>query len=387
MPIISYDPPDLNPSEQQIAAFQQKVEDTHSVVNQMLGHKIVYPENLIKANSRYGNQFMALYINVTPGGTTFSGANNPPQVKDVNGSTVSNLTAHGGSVINKFTGKGVIDTVTLKTASQGGIIRANGQGSKTAYAIYLPVPLNLSTSFGMTYEEFNPGSDGAKLIQSTFSSLVGTAAELLGVKGKAAAGVVKGVSDMLGGDTIKNLAEANTGVAINPHKQMLFKGVGLREFDLKYNLVARNQSEANVLDYIIRLLRYYMHPDLDGAFLYKYPDEFDIEFYTLDQNGNGIRNKYLPFFSTCVLKNMTINYGGKEFATHSDGAPVEYELTLKFGETQILNKSVINAFDVDVNGGGLNIQTPPGPVSQAALSVENAFKDAYNAVEKVVTGK
>jgi hypothetical protein len=381
MPIIPDAPPDLNPSDQQIAAFQDQVAATNGLANQLL-RKIVYPENLIKANSRYGNQFMALYINVTPGGTTFSGANNPPQVKDVNGSTVSNLTGtlHGGSVINKFTGKGVIDTVTLKTASQGGIIRANGQGSQTAYAIYLPVPLNLSTSFGMSYVDFEPGTDASKLIQSTFSGLVGKAAELLGAAGKTVAGgVTKGISDMLGGDTIKNLAEANTGVTINPHKQMLFKGVGLREFDLKYNLVARNQSEANVLDYIIRLLRYYMHPDLDGAFLYKYPDEFDIEFYTLDANGNGVRNKYLPFFSTCVLKNMTINYGGKEFVTHSDGAPVEYELTLKFGETQILNKSVINAFDVAVNGGVLDlaIQTPPGPVSQAALSVQNGFKTVF----------
>jgi hypothetical protein len=359
MPIIPDAPPDLNPSDQQIAAFQDQVAATNGLANQLL-RKIVYPENLIKANSRYGNQFMALYINVTPGGTTFSGANNPPQVKDVNGSTVSNLTGtlHGGSVINKFTGKGVIDTVTLKTASQGGIIRANGQGSQTAYAIYLPVPLNLSTSFGMSYVDFEPGTDASKLIQSTFSGLVGKAAELLGAAGKTVAGgVTKGISDMLGGDTIKNLAEANTGVTINPHKQMLFKGVGLREFDLKYNLVARNQSEANVLDYIIRLLRYYMHPDLDGAFLYKYPDEFDIEFYTLDKNGNGVRNNYLPFFSTCVLKNMTINYGGgKEFVTHSDGAPVEYELTLKFGETQILNKTVINAFDSDVNGEGLKIE-------------------------------
>ena len=379
MPIISYDPPDLNPSDQQITAFQDQVAATNGL------RKIVYPENLIKANSRYGNQFMALYINVTPGGTTFSGANNPPQVKDVTGSTVSNLTGtlHGGSVINKFTSKGFVDAVTLETASRGGIIRANGQGSQTAYAIYLPVPLNLSTSFGMSYVDFEPGTDATKLIQSTFSGLVGTAAQLLGVKGKAAAGVVKGVSDMLGGDTIRNLAEANTGVTINPHKQMLFKGVALREFDLKYNLVARNQSEANVLDYIIRLLRYYMHPDLDGAFLYKYPDEFDIEFYTLDAKGNGVRNKYLPFFSTCVLKNMTINYGGKEFVTHSDGAPVEYELTLKFGETQILNKSVINAFDVDVNGGGLNIQTPPGP-SQVAVTIVDAFGDAYDAASNAV---
>jgi len=381
MPIIPDAPPDLNPSDQQIAAFQDQVAATNGLVNQLL-RKIVYPENLIKANSRYGNQFMALYINVTPGGTTFSGANNPPQVKDVNGSTVSNLTGtlHGGSVINKFTGKvGVLDTVTLKTASQGGIIRATGQGSQTAYAIYLPVPLNLSTSFGMSYVDFEPGTDAAKLVESQLVGLVGAAGDVVSripFIGPLLGGVTKVVT--ANADNLRNVLEANKALAINPHKQMLFKGVALREFDLKYNLVARNKSEAAVLDYIIRLLRYYMHPDLDGAFLYKYPDEFDIEFYTLDKNGNGVRNNYLPFFSTCVLKNMTINYGGgKEFVTHSDGAPVEYELTLKFGETQILNKSVINAFDVNVNGGVLDIQTPPGPVSQAALLVENAVKKVF----------
>ena len=315
--------------------------------------KIVYPENLIKANSRYGNQFMALYINVTPGGNTFSGAKNPPQIKDVNGSTVSSQTGHSGSVINKFTQNTVQDT-----AAKGGIIRATGQGSQTAYAIYLPVPLNLSTSFGMSYmDSFEPGTDAAKLVESQLVGLVGAVGDV--------ASRIPFIGPLLGGatkvvtanaDNLRNVLEANKALAINPHKQMLFKGVALREFDLKYNLVARNKSEAAVLDYIIRLLRYYMHPDLDGAFLYKYPDEFDIEFYTLDKNGNGVRNNYLPFFSTCVLKNMTINYGGgKEFVTHSDGAPVEYELTLKFGETQILNKTVINAFDSDVNGEGLVI--------------------------------
>ena len=316
--------------------------------------KIVYPENLIKANSRYGNQFMALYINVTPGGNTFSGAKNPPQIKDVDGYTVSSQTGHSGSVINKFTQNTVQDT-----AAKGGIIRATGQGSQTAYAIYLPVPLNLSTSFGMSYmDSFEPGTDAAKLVESQLVGLVGTAGEVVSripFIGPLLGGLAKVATD--NADTLRNVLEANKALAINPHKQMLFKGVALREFDLKYNLVARNQSAANVLDYIIRLLRYYMHPDLDGAFLYKYPDEFDIEFYTLNETGYGVRNKYLPFFSTCVLKNMTINYGGgKEFVTHSDGAPVEYELTLKFGETQILNKTVINAFDSDVNGEGLVIE-------------------------------
>ena len=102
-----------------------------------------------------------------------------------------------------------------------------------------------------------------------------------------------------------------------------------------------------------------MHPDLDGAFLYKFPDEFDIEFYTLDKNGKAVQNKYLPFFSTCILTNMTVNYSGKEFVTHKDGSPVEYELTLNFKETQILNKTVINTFDKYIQSGEFSIETSP----------------------------
>ena len=138
--------------------------------------KIVYPENLIKADSRYGNQFMALHINITPGGSDFSGTSNRPKIKDVEG-----LPLHEGSVINKFTSPAIKDT-----ARNGGIIRATKQGSQTVYSIYLPVPLALSTSFGMEYSNFDPGTKAAEFIQTLATGTVhavGEVAEHLPVVG------------------------------------------------------------------------------------------------------------------------------------------------------------------------------------------------------------
>lgn len=308
--------------------------------------KIVYPDNLIKADSRYGNQFMALHINITPGGSDFSGDSTHPKINDVNG--------HQGSVINKFTDV----TSILNTARQGGNIRATNQGSQTVYSIYLPVPIALSTSFGMVYSDFDPGTKAAEFIQTQAVGAVGAAGELLALaKIPFVGSLAKGITNLIGSnaDTIRDTIFANNAIAVNSHKQLLFNQVNSREFDLKYNLIASNAGEQAVIDDIIRLLRYYMHPDLDGAFLYKFPDEFDIEFYTLDEKGIAVRNKYLPFFSTCILTNMTVNYGGKDFVTHKDGSPVEYELTLKFKETQILNKTVINAFEKYIETGNFKI--------------------------------
>lgn len=322
--------------------------------------KIVYPSNLINGNSRYGNQFMALYINTdTNPGTTFSGANNQPQIKDPNGNAVQIAPGHSGSIINNFTA----------AAAGGNLIRSTSQGSTTLYAIYLPIPMNLAADFGITYDEFEFGTEAAKLAQSVIGKGLQEFNKTVSITGVKA--LLGGAQELLNSGLALNAAGAYNTIAINPHKQLLFKGVGLRKPKFTYKLIARNKDERDTIDYIIRLLRFYMHPDLDGAFLYKYPSEFDMEFYILN-NGVAQHNPYLPFFTTSVLQNLSVNYtGGKEFSSHSDGAPVEYELSLEFQETQVLNKSVINAYDTYVNNGGLQIQEPPGPLSGAAQAIQN----------------
>lgn len=373
MSVTYYEPSPMPPSPEDIQSFGEK---TAEVAPNTYITKVLYPSNLINDNSRYGNQFMALYINVdTKPGTKFSGSGKyTPIVKDKNGTPVetSKLPGHLGSVVNNFTQRGISSTLAA-----GGNIRGGDQGKQTLYAVYLPIPMNLATAFGVEYEEFSFGSEAAKLGMGVLKSGVDAATKSVSsVIGKGFGAAIKG---LLNSDLAANAVSVKTGLTINPHKQLLFKGVGLRNFDFTYKLIARNSNEANVIDWIIRLLRFYMHPDLDGAFLYTYPSEFDMEFFVME-NGNPIHNKYLPFFSTSVLKDLTVNYGGgKEFASHKDGSPVEYELTLKFQETQILNKTVINAFDTYVNNGGLQIQPPPGPIDEATAAGENAAENALTS--------
>ena len=196
--------------------------------------------------------------------------------------------------------------------------------------------MNLSSAFNIEYNPFEFGTEAANLVETSIRSITGVAAEVASsLFGQAALATIPAALSKL---SLSAFGAANQ-VAINPHRQLLFKGVGLRKFDFTYKLVARNVTETQTIDYIIRLLRYYMHPELNGALLYTYPSEFDLEFWSIDSNGNPVRNTFLPFISTSVLQDLTVNYSGnKEFSSHPDGSPVEYELTLKFQETQVLNK-------------------------------------------------
>ena len=338
--------------------------------------KIIYPSNLINNNSRYGNQFMALYIN-TDNNTRSSKSiskTTSPIIKDTNGNPVdtANLPSHLGSIVNNFNGTGILDT-----ASRGGNLRATNQGSITPYAIYLPVPMNLSSAFNIEYNPFEFGTEAANLVETSIRSITGVAAEVASsLFGQAALATIPAALSKL---SLSAFGAANQ-VAINPHRQLLFKGVGLRKFDFTYKLVARNVTETQTIDYIIRLLRYYMHPELNGAFLYTYPSEFDLEFWSIDSNGNPVRNTFLPFISTSVLQDLTVNYSGnKEFSSHPDGSPVEYELTLKFQETQVLNKNVIDYFDSYIRNENIAVES-----TNSTVNLNSILQQGLNTGAEIV---
>ena len=73
-----------------------------------------------------------------------------------------------------------------------------------------------------------------------------------------------------------------------------------------------------------------MHPELSGGKLfYLYPSEFDIQYYYKDQENN-----YLNRFARCALTDLSVEYGGEQFATFEDGSPVEIGLSLTFQELE-----------------------------------------------------
>lgn len=322
---------------------------------------ITYPSNLItNSGSRYGNQLMALYIN-TDSTAKSTAAVYKTKVTGMNGDEIAKTRGFAGSIINNF------------NTSEGGeffqFLRTDAsKTTRTSHAIYLPIPMNLTTSSGIQYDDYEFGTEAVKLgfgavgavgagaVTAAVSALSKTA--LGAARATSALGALKDAADRASTYAL-NSASAATRMTINPHKQLLFKGVGFREFSFTYNFVARNEDETNAIDYIIRLLRYHMHPDMSAVtdLAFNYPSEFDIAFFDIS-TGQPKLNQYLPAISTCVLQKLDVNYsGGKEFIVHQDGSPVEINVVMSFKEIQIMNKTVLNHFDSYVHNGSLNIQT------------------------------
>jgi hypothetical protein len=80
-----------------------------------------------------------------------------------------------------------------------------------------------------------------------------------------------------------------------------------------------------------------MHPELstDGLF-YVYPSEFEMQYYF-----KGKENQFVHKISTCVLKNMTVKYGGQYFTSFENGSPAEITMKLDFQELELLTKERI----------------------------------------------
>jgi hypothetical protein len=242
------------------------------------------------------------------------------------------------------------------------------KGTKKVFrSVVLPIPSNLGLSSGVDYQNESLGVFGAMAagnvnandLSNAVSGIGGSvsaainqatnafkskdmdsATQAAGILAPAAitgvaaagAGTVAGLLALGGtsGGVISGISAA-TGIAVNPHMAVLFKGVGFKEHSFAYKFVARNLEESNRIRDVIAVLQYHMHPAYKfGNLAFQYPDEFEIEFSSKLQ-------PYLFSFNSCVLKNLTVTYNGENtplFFAQS-GAPVSVEIQMQFQETKI----------------------------------------------------
>ena len=134
---------------------------------------------------------------------------------------------------------------------------------------------------------------------------------------------------------------AKTGLAPNPKKEMLFKTVDFRTFSFDYVFAPRDETEANNVMQIIKTLKFHMHPEYkdNNSFLYLYPSEFDVQYYTND----GI-NRYIHQHTSCVLTEFSVNYTPNgSFTTFANGMPTHISVTMTFQELVAPTKETIGA--------------------------------------------
>ena len=135
------------------------------------------------------------------------------------------------------------------------------------------------------------------------------------------------------------MAQIQSGRAITPKMELMFNGIGRREFTYEFTFIPKSALEAASIKQIIKQFKLNMSADyIEGSGFREMnlPGTFDITY--MYQAG---RNTNLNRISTCVLQSADVTYGGDRFQTYAEGVPQQTKLSLKFKEMEIITKSRI----------------------------------------------
>lgn len=289
------------------------------------------PESTVNVNTdeRYASEFTRLGMNTasamaaTAGGTFAAGtvlkivAGESVDIKDV---------AIASAVSGAATG--------IVGAVAGGKMARQTKRLKTAIAMHVPNQLSVRYSANWAEEEMGLMMAGSAITEGAIKAF--SESDVSKLSAPAASAVTAAALNAPG---TGNFSSAASGLAANPKKEQLFKGVDFRSFQMEYSFFPRTSTEAKNVLSIIKQFKYHMHPEFKDAasFIYIYPSEFDIYYYYYTQE-----NKALHRHTSCVLTEMNVNYTPNgSFTTFSDGMPTLINMQLTFKELAILTKDQI----------------------------------------------
>lgn len=213
-------------------------------------------------------------------------------------------------------------------------------------SMFLPLPSNLSTDYRPQYTDSQMSATEAQMIKPFDRMIYGNQGDMSGVAaaGGALAGIAAGgigkVGSALGisADAGAAALKVGAGVALNPNKIVLFTGVPFREHTFSWKLSPKNRQESDTINEMIKMMRYYAHPEyVAGGLFFKYPEFFRIRFNYPE---------YLFDLRPSVCTDIKVNYhsqGYPAYIRNRDGsgipAPAEVELSLSFKEVEIITKN------------------------------------------------
>ncbi len=323
-----------------------------------------YPSDLMAPDGRYGGNYVIFYINV---------ATDSKLLKDKTTQTVDDFPPRdrGDLIAQNFSKKGLVASNalvnTIGGALGGSIALGGGVGGaakgaavaniptvgvgvaatmapdatrsqkrlKTAIALHIPNQLQIR--YGMQWSDEDTamiamaGAGGEEIMKAIQSA--GKNSDVTGV----GAAVISNIA--LSKAPNAAAASAALGLAANPKKEQVFKGVDFRTFQFDYQFFPRNETEAKNVLRIIEQFKYHMHPEFKDAnnFVYIYPSEFDIMYYQ-----GGEENRNIHRHTSCVLTEMNVNYTPNgAFTAFANGMPTQINVTLNFRELALLTKDKI----------------------------------------------
>lgn len=268
---------------------------------------------------------------------------------------ISNL---GERVSNKF-GKQVLKTplrAALGSVASNIKIKQKYNRLKKAIAIYMPDTIFHTNNHDYDAKSITEVLGTLGMAQRAGSQLASALEEIgpfsveEGIK-KAASSqggaevvgrILEKTTDLVG-QGFSDLIVRSTGVAINPRIELLYRATQNRSFIYEFKFQPSSEKETKNIQNIIKTFKAYAAPDIQGsggnqdASYFIPPGQFDIEY----RFRSGV-NDNIGRISTCVLENIAVNYSSAgQFATFSDGMPVEISLQLTFREVDIITRGMI----------------------------------------------
>lgn len=230
--------------------------------------------------------------------------------------------------------------------------RAPTRRLASSISLYMPATVGLQQE--SKYGEAEIGASVATAIASYkgysegqgFLNTIGTTSGALGSAiSETGANALKSALDG-GAAGAKASQEIANGKVFNNRMEVVFEGIGRREFSFTFKMMPKSQNEALMVRQIVNQFRFYMAPSFDGApstsRTFIVPATFDIEYHY-----SGGVNSFLNKISTSVLKTCNVTYGGERVQffkpIQGDGAsPVETQIELNFQELEVITREKIN---------------------------------------------
>ena len=228
--------------------------------------------------------------------------------------------------------------IQRRSSSEGRLrLSSATEKSNSNIALYLPNKLVNSGSIGYNNVNFELIQSGMTIFDS--DSLVEAAKKTTGLARRKLTALADDVASIAGVALNAEAAATQiTGLAINPRMEQSFQGVNPRGFDFTFSFAPKNQKEAVEVSKIIRAFRRKAHPSIsNGGIFLNIPDEFEIRYYKVFNNGVVAENLFLNKIGRCALTAVNVDYTPNGInATFPDGSPVRTSLTLQFTELRPL---------------------------------------------------
>lgn len=249
--------------------------------------------------------------------------------------------------------------------------------ARTKTSIILPLPQQLVDTYDINVQQADLGTIGSAAVSGATSgtgfqdaisaaynefgqaganlATSGSITEALSSIGRYATFASRNVLDQFA-PGLSLAVDVINGNAVNPHTTLNFDGVGLKQYQFRWQLAPRNESESENLKGIIEKIKSHVLPryqtltggqignqSLDRALL-KYPDLALIRL-------NGVNQNHFMKFQPGMISNFSVDYTPNGNVLVEGGKPALVNISFTLIEAQIRTSGrPANAYSVVPEG-------------------------------------